>query len=336
MSYLKLRKVRNRFPKPLKMSFTSSRALVCLTAVLVLGGWLRGEAPRGQLSKTPWRLAGVVKDQSGAPVAGARVSLHAGKYQSSQSTGADGRFDFRNLPSPAGELSIEAQGFAPVKRPWKAPPAGRMTLAIILKPAPLTQQVTVTASKVAMPLSKTSADVRIVGRRELASTAAVTLDGALRQVPGFTLFRRTGSRVANPTTQGVSLRGVGASGAGRALVLEDGIPLNDPFGGWVYWDRVPREAISRVEVVRGGASDLYGSEAMGGVINIVTRRPTRTALSFESSYGNENTPDASLWLGLQHGPWSAVLDGEGFSTDGYILVESRPAWPVGYPCRIST
>ena len=66
------------------------------------------------------------------------------------------------------------------------------------------------------------------------------LDDALRFVPGFTLFRRTGSRVANPTAQGVTLRGLGGSGASRALVLDDGMPMNDPFGGWVYWGRVPR------------------------------------------------------------------------------------------------
>ena len=68
---------------------------------------------------------------------------------------------------------------------------------------------------------------------------ALTLDDFLRRVPGFTLFRRTSSLVAHPTAQGVSLRGVGPSGASRSLVLADGIPLNDPFGGWVYWSRVP-------------------------------------------------------------------------------------------------
>jgi len=304
-----------------RMTFTSSRALVCFMGVIAFGGLLRGQAmPRLQPEKTAWQVTGVVKDQSGAVIAGARVSLHAGKFQSTQTTGANGRFDFSAVPSPHGELSIAAKGFASGEREWNAPPEGPVALEIALEPAPLTQQITVTASRTEMPLSRTSADVRILGQRELAATAALTLDGALRQIPGFTLFRRTGSRVANPTTQGVSLRGVGASGAGRALVLEDGIPLNDPFGGWVYWDRVPREAVSRVEVVRGGASDLYGSDAVGGVINIVTRQPTTAALSFETSYGNENTPDASLWLGLQHGLWSATLDGEGFSTDGYILV----------------
>src|SRR5712691_9642889 len=81
----------------------------------------------------------------------------------------------------------------------------------------------------------------------------------------------TGSREANPTSQGVSLRGIGASGASRALVLDDGIPLNDPFGGWIYWGRIPLAAIERVEILRGGASDLYGSAAMGGVIDCVRR-----------------------------------------------------------------
>ena len=88
---------------------------------------------------------------------------------------------------------------------------------------------------------------------------------------GFSLFRRTGSRTANPTAQGVSLRGLGASGASRALVLADGIPLNDPFGGWVYWARQPRLGVERLEVLRGGAADLYGSGALGGVVQLVSR-----------------------------------------------------------------
>jgi outer membrane cobalamin receptor len=77
--------------------------------------------------------------------------------------------------------------------------------------------------------------------------------------------------VANPTTQGVSLRGAGASGSSRTLVLSDGLPLNDPFGGWVYWDRIPRASIDHIEVVRGGSSDLYGSDALSGVINVISR-----------------------------------------------------------------
>jgi iron complex outermembrane recepter protein len=304
-----------------RMSFNPARAVVYVLGAIAFAGLLRGQqAPLPQTRKRGYKVEGIVRDQSGAVIAGAQVSLRVGNYQSGQTTGTDGHFAFDSIPMPNGELRVQAKGFAPVELEWRAQPQSAAALNIILKPAPVTQQMTVTSTRTETPLSETSASVQVLTRQKLSTTSALTLDGALRQVPGFTLFRRTGSRVANPTTQGVSLRGTGASGAGRALVLEDGIPLNDPFGGWVYWDRVPREAVSRVEVVRGGASDLYGSDAMGGVINFVTRKPTTTALSLESSYGNENTPDGSLWLGLRHGPWSASLDGEGFSTDGYILV----------------
>ena len=135
-------------------------------------------------------------------------------------------------------------------------------------------QVTVTATRGDARVADTPASVAVVPRAALDATAAPAVDDALRQVVGFSLFRRSGSRAANPTAQGVSLRGLGASGASRALVLADGLPLNDPFGGWVYWARVPRLAIERLEVLRGGASDLYGSGALGGVVQIVTRPPS--------------------------------------------------------------
>src|SRR4029078_13297747 len=109
-----------------------------------------------------------------------------------------------------------------------------------------------------------------VSNRELEVAGAQTLDDVLRQVPGFSLFRRSGSLTANPTAQGVSLRGVGASGASRALVLLDGVPLNSPFGGWVYWTRVPRVNIENVSVQNGASSSLYGSGALGGVVNITS------------------------------------------------------------------
>src|SRR4030095_3445806 len=96
------------------------------------------------------------------------------------------------------------------------------------------------ASRTETRVSDTAASVAVLSREDLSTTAALTVDDALRQIPGFSLFRRSGSRTANPTSQGVSLRGVGASGASRAVVLADGIPINDPFGGWVLLGRGPR------------------------------------------------------------------------------------------------
>jgi outer membrane receptor protein involved in Fe transport len=92
------------------------------------------------------------------------------------------------------------------------------------------------------------------------------LDEALAQAPGFSLFRRTSSLGANPTTQGASLRGIAGSGASRALVTLDGVPQNDPFGGWVIWTGLPTETISGATVIRGAGSGPYGAGALTGVV----------------------------------------------------------------------
>ena len=97
------------------------------------------------------------------------------------------------------------------------------------------------------------------------------LDQALGQVPGVVLFRRTDSLVSNPTTQGISLRSIGPTGAGRALVTLDGAPVNDPFGGWVIWAGLPSELIGKATIVRGGGAGPYGAGALTGVISLTER-----------------------------------------------------------------
>jgi outer membrane receptor protein involved in Fe transport len=84
-------------------------------------------------------------------------------------------------------------------------------------------------------------------------------------VPAASLFRRTTSLSANPTTQGLSLRAIAPSGAGRALVTLDGAPLNDPFGGWVIWSQLPPEGVAGVDIVRGAGAGPYGAGALTGV-----------------------------------------------------------------------
>lgn len=210
-----------------------------------------------------------------------------------------------------------------------------LTLALQTSPAEpaaqVTDEVTVTATRTERRLADTAASVVVLSSEELESTAAGTVDDALRQVPGFSLFRRSGSRFANPTTQGVSLRGLGASGASRALVLADGIPLNDPFGGWIYWGRVPRVSLSRVEVLRGAGSDLYGSAALGGVVQLLRREPSEPALSVEASYGERETPEGGLFAAGRWGRWAASLGAESFRTGGYVPVEPAARGAVDAP-----
>ena len=117
------------------------------------------------------------------------------------------------------------------------------------------------------------ASTRELSQTALNNSAAVTLDGKMRQLPGVELYRRSSSLVANPSSQGLSLRALGSTAASRTLITEDDVPLNDPFAGWIHWQEQPELSIERIELVRGGASDLYGSSAIGGVVNVIPVRP---------------------------------------------------------------
>ncbi|HEX8174869.1 MAG TPA: TonB-dependent receptor [Pyrinomonadaceae bacterium] len=280
------------------------------------------------------QLEGVVIDQTGAPVAGAQVLIRMRAEAQFATTDAEGKFRLAAAPTGEATILVSANGFAPNEAKIKDAVAASGQLRIVLVPASLSEAVTVTATRTETRLNDVAGSLVVLSSREVAEAGAATIDDALRQVPGFTLFRRTGSRAANPTTQGVSLRGIGPSGASRALVLVDGVPLNDPFGGWVYWGRVPRESIDRIEVLRGGASSLYGSSALGGVVNLITRQPAANALSLEASYGSLETGEASLFAAGGRGKWSASAAAEVFSTEGYILVDERERGRVDTPAGV--
>lgn len=211
----------------------------------------------------------------------------------------------------------------------------------------------VSASRLPQPPEHVAATVRQIEREALQAAPTATLDGALRAIPGFSLFRRSDSFSANPTAQGVSLRGLGPSGASRSLVLLDGVPLNDPFGGWVAWTKVPREGLARVEVVPGGGATAWGNAALGGVVQAMTvpvetvfrqMVPTSpfpwTATNVSrphgrvaASYGEFNTRSLELLATQPVGRGAVQLLGRAFATDGFALVapERRgaidiPAW----------
>ena len=113
------------------------------------------------------------------------------------------------------------------------------------------------------------------------------LDQALTEQPGVQLFRRTTSAGANPTTQGISLRGVAGSGAGRALVTLDGVPQNDPFGGWVIWSSLPPEILEGATIVRGAGAGPYGAGALTGVIALDERADVPGGFAGEYTYGEQ-------------------------------------------------
>jgi outer membrane receptor protein involved in Fe transport len=269
------------------------------------------------------RVEGSVRDATGAAVGGAKVqlSVRANSYSAETTTDASGMFVFDGVPGASGTLVVTAEGFQSQQQSWTAATGAASQTSFVLQPPTVSQRVVVTAARTSTPMGESPVSTIQLSRRDLQQTPNLTLDDSLRQVPGFSLFRRSSSRIANPTTLGVSLRGLGSgSGPSRVLVLEDGMPLNDPFGSWVYWDRVPNESVAGVEVDEEGASSLYGSEAFAGVVQFLTRRPNPGGISLETSYGNQNTPDLSLWAGGEKGKWEATFSGSVFHTDGYILV----------------
>lgn len=170
--------------------------------------------------------------------------------------------------------------------------------------------------------TETPAFVTVMDQTQVREQPGVNIDDRLRSIPGFTLFRRTSSIAANPTTQGVSLRGLGSSGASRSLVLWDGIPVNDPFGGWVYWTRLSPEEIDRVELSRGAATSVFGDRAMSGAISLFSREPEPLRLVAAYEFGNKDTH--VLTTGLAHRWQRFGISGtvRSFTTDGYYLVRS--------------
>ncbi len=270
------------------------------------------------LIQLPGLITGAVVDPSGAAVPNATVRLEmSGRTIDEFRTGSDGRFQLKAEASGSLRVVVTAAGFAEVIVPVSL---DSRYLQVTLQPAPFFEAVNVTSSRTDLPRADPAVTMTVLPAVELLTSAALTLDDALKMVPGFTLFRRTSSRVSNPTAQGVTLRGLGGTGASRSLVLTDGVPLNDAFGGWVYWDKVPQVAIDRVEVLRGSGSDLYGADAVGGVVQILTWHPSRLAARALVEAGGMQTGRISMFGGGRSRGWSYTAGGEWFTTDGYIAV----------------
>jgi outer membrane receptor protein involved in Fe transport len=194
----------------------------------------------------------------------------------------------------------------------------------------------VTAARTEQRLTDAVAPTTVLDREDLARSPGLTLDEQLRQVPGFSLLRRSSSLTAHPTSQGVSLRGLGPSGASRTLVLFDGAPLNDPFGGWVYWNRLPMSALESVEVARGALSQLYGSAAMGGAIQLVPRAPSPDTLEVTARGGDRSTGDLEVFASdvAAGGGWGYSLAGRLFRTAGFPVVRPEDRGAVDRPAAV--
>ena len=191
------------------------------------------------------------------------------------------------------------------------------------------QPVIVSADRLPDATSKAPFTIAVIDTEELRRAPQLRLDDILRaQVPGFSLFRRNSSRLANPTTQGVTLRNFGPNGAGRTLVLLDGIPINDPFAGYVLWNQVPPASLAQVLVNPGGGAGLFGNGALAGTIFLESARPEQNAATLDASAGNLDTFIVSSAGNLMHERVTLSLFAESFSTGGHPVVQADQRGPV--------
>jgi outer membrane receptor protein involved in Fe transport len=269
-------------------------------------------------ARTPVPLTLTVEDLSGAALQGATVKQATGAVLGRTDTSGRLTFDC----DPPCQLRIDAEGFKGKNLEVSA------NTTVQLEPAAAAELITVTAYREPLGELQSPVTTRTLSRADLQTAAPVTMDGMLRMLPGVELFRRSPSLVANPSSQGLSLRGLGSTSASRTLFTADEVPLNDPVGGWIHWLEQPELAVKNISVVRGGASDLYGSSAIGGVMNVGLMRPSSTLGEFQSSYGALGTYDVSGLAQTKFGPWGLMGAGGALGTDGYTQEAPWQRGPV--------
>ncbi len=194
------------------------------------------------------------------------------------------------------------------------------------------EPVVVTATRSSLALDSAPASVAELDEEQVQESPNISLDDILRTVPGFSTFRRSSSIVTSPDldneAQGVTLRGIGPSGTSRALVMVDGIPIINPFDAQVFWGKVAKEQIERIEVVRGASAHLWGNYAMAGVINIITRKPRGNHGGAHFTYGTHDLVDSGFFATGEVGKLQLGVDGNYFDTIGFKVVDAAQRGPI--------
>ncbi len=314
---------------------------VRLLARRILCGWM-GLLCVAAGAQTNAVVRGVVQDAAGRPVEGASVVAEgAGSPSVKTVTDAQGRFvlDGARAGETMKAIGPEALGGMESEPVRVTAVPNSSEVELVLRPSAVAQQVTVTATRSSADLPATANTVYALGREQLQEYPAAALDDKLRQQAGFELYRRSTSRVQNPTSQGISLRGLGSTAVSRTLVLEDSVPMNDPFGGWIHWDEIPSDAVEAVTIATGGGSDLYGSSALGGVIDVVPGRAAKDEagtqrLEASAFGGGQDTSSESVRGDAGAGRWSEMAAGDWFRTAGYVPTAPSAAGPVDVAANV--
>ncbi len=272
-------------------------------------------APLALLAQDRGALKGVITAAAGgAPIAGARVA--SGLPVRVAVTDANGAYQLKDLPVGTVEITVSAIGHDALRQAVTIATGTTTYDAKLKKGSIMLSGVFVTASGSSDDAHKVAGTVNTLSAEQVRTSPASTVQDMLREIPGVELAR-TSSTVGG-TAQIVSIRGVDE---GRTAVLVDGIPLNDAWGEWIDWDRMPKGSVERVEVLEGGGSSLYGNGAMGGVISFFSRPIAPGSYRFTLDGGSRNARHGFASVGVPLvGALNLALTGDYAEGGGYTLI----------------
>jgi outer membrane receptor protein involved in Fe transport len=196
-------------------------------------------------------------------------------------------------------------------------------------PPPAGEIIVVTGRALPDAAAQRAYQVQSIDRRELANSPSHELDGILKQVPGLQLFRRSDSTSGHPTSQGVTLRALGGNASSRALLILDGVPQADPFGGWVNWPAYDAAGLQEVRVLRGGGGVPYGPGALAGVIDMTSLSSPGVDATVEA--GSRQSLRGHMYAGAPLGSSMLTLDAQGARSDGFVPVTRSTRGPADRP-----
>src|SRR4051812_15506993 len=184
-----------------------------------------------------------------------------------------------------------------------------------LPPEPPQAEIVITGTALREARAERVYTVERITRRDIERSPSHQLDQLLKDVPGVQLFRRSDSRSGHPTSQGVTLRALGGNASSRALLVLDGVPQTDPFGGWVNWPAYDPGDLAGIRVVRGGGSVTNGPGSLAGTIDMSSR--SDAGIAGEVDGGSRNSFEGRARLGIAAGASIISLSGQGGRSDGF-------------------
>lgn len=185
--------------------------------------------------------------------------------------------------------------------------------------------ITVVGKPLDVPLGDRAYSVTSITPDMLANEPSQRLENALRLVPGLQQFRRSDARSANPTSQGVTMRGLGGNASSRALLVLDGVPQSDPFGGWISFPGYDAINLAAVRVRRGGGTGSDGPGALAGTIELDSAgiRPGQSNIYGDLAYGSRNSIEASVGTSQSLGAGGLSISAQYARGDGFVPTISR-------------